>query len=219
MKQNSQNIMRTKIMNESASCFLKKGFKGTTVQDIADSLGLTKGAIYWHFKSKDDILEAILDEYDRSFLDRLIETVELLKGDYIDKFMQYHRFSTEFARDNYALCVVFVTLTGEMIGSSKELEKKIKRIYQKYHTFLCSFLEDGKRGGFVRNEIETSLLADAIIGIQNGILLQWHIKHNDINGAEFSRAYRRIVMYGKLKEGIRQRRRATWTKKNKAIIK
>jgi AcrR family transcriptional regulator len=204
LKQNPQE-MRKKILKESARLFLSKGFEGTSIKEIAEALQLTKGAIYWHFKSKNDLLETILDEFEKSFLNRLIATVEEVRGDYVDKFMRYHKYSTEFARNNRELCVVFVTLTGEMAGSGKELEKKINGIFERYHTFLCSLIEEGKREGSVRNEFETSVLADVIIGMHNGTLLQWHMKQSD--GAQFSRVFRRALMYGTLKEGVREKKR------------
>lgn len=51
-----------KIIEVSLRLFLEKGYDHTTVQDIVDHLGgLTKGAVYHHFKSKEDIFEAVLD--------------------------------------------------------------------------------------------------------------------------------------------------------------
>ena len=50
------------ILDVSERLFLEKGYEHTTVQDIIDHLGgLTKGAIYHHFKSKDEILKAVID--------------------------------------------------------------------------------------------------------------------------------------------------------------
>ena len=47
-----------KILAVSAKLFMEKGYEHTTLQDIIDNLGgLTKGAIYHHFKSKEDILD------------------------------------------------------------------------------------------------------------------------------------------------------------------
>lgn len=48
------------ILDVSQKLFLEKGYEHTTIQDIIDNLGgLTKGAIYHHFKSKEDILKAV----------------------------------------------------------------------------------------------------------------------------------------------------------------
>ncbi len=50
------------ILDVSLKLFLEKGYERTTVQDIIDNLGgLTKGAIYHHFKSKEEILAAVSD--------------------------------------------------------------------------------------------------------------------------------------------------------------
>lgn len=54
-----------KILDVSLRLFLEKGYEKTTIQDIVDNLeGLTKGAIYHHFKSKEEILDAALDRAD-----------------------------------------------------------------------------------------------------------------------------------------------------------
>lgn len=52
----------TLILNVAQSLFLEKGYEHTTIQDIIDNLGgLTKGAIYHHFKSKEDILKSVIN--------------------------------------------------------------------------------------------------------------------------------------------------------------
>ncbi len=51
-----------RILDVSSKLFLEKGYDKTTIQDIIDELGdLSKGAIYHHFKSKEDILSAVMD--------------------------------------------------------------------------------------------------------------------------------------------------------------
>ena len=52
-----------KILDVAQQLFLEKGYDNTTIQDIADKLGgLTKGAVYHHFKSKEDIICALSDK-------------------------------------------------------------------------------------------------------------------------------------------------------------
>lgn len=52
-----------KILEVSERLFLEKGYDNTTIQDIVDELdGLTKGAIYHHFKSKEEIMDALGDK-------------------------------------------------------------------------------------------------------------------------------------------------------------
>lgn len=50
-----------KILQISSRLFMEKGYENTTIQDITDELKMSKGAIYHHFRSKDEILDAIGD--------------------------------------------------------------------------------------------------------------------------------------------------------------
>ncbi len=50
-----------KILEVSQRLFLEKGYDNTKIQDIADELGMTKGAIYHHFKSKEEIMDVLGD--------------------------------------------------------------------------------------------------------------------------------------------------------------
>lgn len=63
-----------RILDVAQELFMTKGYEHTTMQDIVDNLGgLTKGAIYHHFKSKEEILEAVFDRVNQPVLDRIEE--------------------------------------------------------------------------------------------------------------------------------------------------
>ncbi|MCM3783806.1 TetR/AcrR family transcriptional regulator [Neobacillus mesonae] len=67
------------ILQVSSKLFTEKGYEKTSVQDIIDELGMSKGAIYHHFKSKEDILEAVMKKqfsYAAQMLDDLILNTE-----------------------------------------------------------------------------------------------------------------------------------------------
>ena len=52
-----------KILRVSLKLFQGKGYEATTIQDIVDALGMSKGAIYHHFKSKADIMDLLSERY------------------------------------------------------------------------------------------------------------------------------------------------------------
>lgn len=53
---------RERILTTAAGLFSEKGFNATSIRDIADALGVTKAALYYHFASKDEILRAIVEQ-------------------------------------------------------------------------------------------------------------------------------------------------------------
>lgn len=85
-----------RILEVSQRLFLEKGYDNTTIQDIVDELGgLTKGAVYHHFKSKEEIMDAVSDRMffqknpfeavrgrsDLNGLQKLRETIRLNQAD------------------------------------------------------------------------------------------------------------------------------------------
>lgn len=56
-----------RILEVSLALFQEKGYEHTTIQDIVNALGMSKGAVYHHFKSKEDIYDRITDAYYEQF--------------------------------------------------------------------------------------------------------------------------------------------------------
>ena len=55
-------VTEERILDVAQRLFLEKGYENTTIQDIVNELGgLTKGAVYHHFKSKEEIMDAVSD--------------------------------------------------------------------------------------------------------------------------------------------------------------
>jgi AcrR family transcriptional regulator len=196
--------MKDSIIKESIGLFLRKGFKGTSIQHITDAIGVTKGAFYWHFKSKEELLETIIDKYDEEFLEKLYDHMKDFRGNFLKKFREYHRYINEYAKDNGEFCVLFVTLAAEIAGSNNPAESRIKGVYKKYLHFIESLLGLGKQEGFFSEDYSTTLNAHIVIAIHSGILLHWYMNRANIDGPIFAKTYRDIILYGMVAENKRQ---------------
>ncbi|MDQ0170032.1 TetR/AcrR family transcriptional regulator [Paenibacillus tundrae] len=67
------------ILTVSAQLFTEKGYEKTSIQDIIDHLGMSKGAVYHHFKSKEEILDAVMERqfaFAAQMLDQLVENTD-----------------------------------------------------------------------------------------------------------------------------------------------
>ena len=206
MTEKASANMRDLILRKSIALFLRTNFKATSIQHITDALGITKGAFYWHFKSKDELLLTIIEKYDNEFLQRLYAHMEVFEGNFIKKFREYHKYINEYAREHGEFCVLFVTLAAEMAGSRTEAERRIKRVYEKYHAFIASLLTLGKNEGLFEAGFAVPLNAHIIIAIHNGILLQWYMNRRGIDGSSLGRTYRDVILYGMVNKGCETRR-------------
>ncbi len=70
---------RAQILASALALFVRKGYERTTFNDVAARLNLTKGAVYWHFESKEALLMAILDDMSRSF-ERQFDSLAAARG-------------------------------------------------------------------------------------------------------------------------------------------
>jgi AcrR family transcriptional regulator len=195
--QKSQNRnSEERILNESMRLFLERGYHGTSIDDITQAAGLTKGAFYWHFRSKEALLRKIIEKYEKSFLDGLIRAVSEVKGGALDRFEKYIRFNSAFAYYSRELCVSFETLAGELVGAHHRIEPEFRRIYKKYETFLSKLITQGKKEKIFKKELGTDLSALAIMAFHHGVLVQWSMNRNKVDGEAFVRTFKKIMLDG-----------------------
>ena len=135
------------ILNVSEKLFLKKGYDGTSIQDIISGLGgLSKGAVYHHFKSKEEIFDAVGN--------RLSETVAAalravrddggLSG--LEKLKKMFQLSLSVAdRD------VFFAAAPNLLDKPKLLAAQLQKIYVSLSPdFIRPVIEQGIRDGSIR---------------------------------------------------------------------
>lgn len=121
---NSQATIET-ILSVSAKLFLEKGFDKTSMMDIAKTAGISKGAIYHHFQSKDEIIKSVTERQAQAVKDvmenflsetyslRGKEQLQLIlernfenqKAHYLDDVMSIRMKSAEFVLSYMQSCV------------------------------------------------------------------------------------------------------------------
>ena len=69
-------ISRGEILDAALACFAARGYHETSVDDIAERAGLSKGAIYWHFKGKRELFLALVDRFSERALAELDAVAE-----------------------------------------------------------------------------------------------------------------------------------------------
>jgi AcrR family transcriptional regulator len=64
---------KNEILDAADMLFTQKGFDGTSTNDILEAVGIARGTLYYHFKSKEDIMDSLIDRYSSSLLNRAKE--------------------------------------------------------------------------------------------------------------------------------------------------
>ena len=96
---------REALLDAAVALFAEKGYAQASIDDIAERAGYSKGAVYWHFKSKDELFWSLLDERIEMPWRRSIELLETAGPD-LDMSLEANRLFTELVRDERALLLV-----------------------------------------------------------------------------------------------------------------
>ncbi|MFD1957087.1 TetR/AcrR family transcriptional regulator [Paenibacillus thailandensis] len=142
------------ILTVALNLFIQKGYEHTSIQDIINELGgLTKGAIYHHFKSKEEILQAVTDHLFQGVDDILsgIRDDKELNGR--EKLRKISLVSLENpAQDELA------SVAPNLLGNPKMLAALIENIIDKaVPIYIQPIIEQGMRDGSIRTDYPREL--------------------------------------------------------------
>jgi len=91
---------RTRLMDAAAELINRQGFAATSIDQILEQVGLTKGTFFYHFKSKADLARALIErfaEQDRQLLEASMQRVEKLTDDPLQQLMVFAGLMVEVA--------------------------------------------------------------------------------------------------------------------------
>lgn len=182
------------IIHESIRLFLSKGYQGTSVKEITEAAGIGRGTLYWYFKSKDEILVSIFQRWENEYVQGLVKAVNERKGDFVAKYKAFHKYATEFARDQRELAIVFNTLLNEIVGTDSVPATVVRGVYERYWRFLERMLQDGKKEGSVRPDVDPALYAHVIIAAHTGMLVEWFVIGEALEVGPFVRTFRDMIL-------------------------
>ncbi len=150
--------------------FYKKGYYNTSVDEILKELSLSKGAFYYHFKSKEDYFISILQQLVvRKVYSMLIEPIEghnnplELISSCLDESLQ----TAEHNENDYGF--VLSNFITEFNGKNPEIMKYLNDTLKIWEVNLVSALQRGKFNGYVDRHIDCEGAASYIISSYIGI--------------------------------------------------
>lgn len=163
---------RQLIIEKSAPVFNTKGYAGTSLNDLIEATGLTKGALYGNFEDKDAIALAAL-EYN---LAKVIQGfARMMEGrthalDRMRAFTDYYR---KLGQKNIVLlsgCPI-VNTAPEVDDTHPELREKVNEAIQTWRHTIIRILVKGMGRGEVRDDLNPSQFASQFIALIEGSVL------------------------------------------------
>jgi TetR/AcrR family transcriptional repressor of nem operon len=156
--------LKEKIVRESLKLFSLKGFLSTSIQDIMRETKTSKGGLYNHFKSKDDIFVAVLSEARKVWrernlagLDRIqkpVEKVRKLLENYRDRYLK--------DRETFPGGCIFVSLSVELDDQRPDFSRELNEGFVRFKAMIRRNLDQGKESGELKQEVNTEAVTEMI---------------------------------------------------------
>lgn len=155
---------KKRIINAALNTFLRLGYKKTTMDDIGKDLGVSKGALYQYFTSKDDLFLETLDLFITKSRSKISEylKIEGLEGIKSEEFFDLSLFSSDITT-NFAFDLVSESLYNKVIN------KKLSEYYNRAISGLELFFEENKKNGIVKRTVDSRKTSIRLLGMREGL--------------------------------------------------
>jgi AcrR family transcriptional regulator len=161
---------KDQIMNAAEEVFSQKGFSDARMDDIAEETGLSKGTLYLYYKSKDNLILAILDRiFQREF--KAFETLDLASTGATEAIWGF----VEKTTGDIKLMMRLLPITYEFMGlafRNKLVQKAFKTYFNRYMDILIPIIQHGIDNGELA-PADAKEVAIAMGAIMEGTLLLW----------------------------------------------
>jgi len=166
---------RDYIIDEAYKLFLNNSYEAVSINEISKAIGFTKGALYHHFSSKEELFKAVIDKYLNfgeqpapnltvslaEYIESSIEQARLILGSIIDKKNQFEP----------------INLLSLIIDSKRHYPESVTKKIDRFNLEtenIKKVLENAVRSKEIRSDIDISLTAynyfSLIYGIANNLI-------------------------------------------------
>ena len=191
----SKKQLILKVANE---VFVEKGFKETTISQIAQKAKIAEGSIYDYFKNKEDLLFSIPEERMENFLSGLQEHLKGIEGalNKLRKLIWYHLNFYEKNKDYTRILLL------DLRQNPRFNQSKAYGMIRQYSKIILQIIEEGKKEKTIRQEINPSILRDLILGTIEHFTIRGFIMGRFPNLAEAVDA-----LYDQIVSGVAEKNR------------
>lgn len=175
---------KEEIVVKAAELFQEKGFGATSVQDIADRVGILKGSLYHYIHSKEEILFLIIDRTHRRFLE-LIRIVDEQDGTPLEKLRSLIDGHVHIATQHVVEALVYYQDFGSLGGRRRKVIVEQRNLYAHY---IRDLITQAQAEGDLPAELSPNLAEIAIVSLLTTIP-RWYRPEGEVTSDQLAHAF------------------------------
>ena len=167
------------MLAAAIDCFARHGYRGTSIARIAREAGVTKGALYYHFRDKEDLLFAAVTErvgeFERKVLRDVVPSRDALST--LRRVVDACFFHATVSNHRRFI----ITLMVEALDTNPRLSEEFRRILRGMRSFLAEVVRRGQEEGTLRSDVDATAAAAMIAGGIMGAEIQHYQDPDEID--------------------------------------
>ena len=181
---------KEEIKKAAARLFRKRGFKATSMRDIAEAVGIKAASIYNHIKSKQELLSDLLMEIATIFTKEMetIQNTSLNAQQKLERLIALHVRLTIEHTDAIAL------IAGEWVHLEATEKQQYITLRDDYESHFTAIIEQGKTEGLFKN-IDTEIILFSTLSTLRW-LYSWYSRNRSFNPIELEQQITACLMNG-----------------------
>jgi len=184
---------KNQILDAAMAVFARSGFHEARMDDIAQESGLSKGTLYWYFKSKEEIITAISQRLFTTDIEQ-VESLLNSEGTVSERLQQLIRDRVRGLQemsDMVAILFEFYAVALHQDG----VRQFIKAYFQNFHELLVALIQQGiERGEF--RPVDALAAATALDAVFEGLIVRWLIDPDAVQWASLGEAAIHLMLDG-----------------------
>ena len=193
--QERKNEIRNQFLDSAQKIFQEKGYAQTTMDDIVKASGTSKGAIYWYFKSKEELFQEL---HKRQLQQSILLLKDTVAGEdpasvKLRRIAQFYFASQdEKTRQQIRLNVEFDAASLNI----KAIQNRFRSHYVIFQDFLIGLLNEGIETKEFSSKLDTDSIATLIVAVLDGLALRWAITDTPLDWNRVQQALTNLVLTG-----------------------
>ena len=171
LKQPRGEATRAEILSVARQLFSEHGYHSTGIADIQEATGLTKGAFYHHFRTKEDLALAVLEEVSDDYAERLIEPAMKMDSPGERLTAMLDGVADLNCQPEWRNCQMLATLCAELTPSDERLYNTVQQIVDNMYEIWCEMIAEGQKAGQVNGIADAQVWAQLVINTMVGALV------------------------------------------------
>jgi AcrR family transcriptional regulator len=181
----------TRMFNAAMQLISEQGANRTTLKDICETAGYSRGLATYRFGSKDNFLQELLKHFNRSWVDQLRAYADGKQG--LEALMAAIDALEDFLVRQQRYMRGVYTIWYESIGGENTIRKQLAQNHRVYRADVARWMREGVEQGSVRADLDVENLAFLYLTFVSGTIYQWLVAPEAVKLKSVFEYFRGIV--------------------------